>query len=245
VSSRRITALVAAAASSLVAAAPAAAAAPVVQQMVVGKDGSARKIGTVRASATRVKVGSKRCAVGAGTPLAALARGKVGTLRFTDFGSCGRRARDAGGLYVRGIGRDVVSGPEDPDGWVYKVGNKAAPAGSGDPSGPFGHGLLKSKQRVLWFWCVSLPVGDGCQRTLELKVDGVATKEQIVHVTGYDNAGKGVPVEGVTVSSQAGAAGTTDASGRATLFLGAGTNTLVATKDGLVRSFPVRVDIPE
>jgi hypothetical protein len=244
VSGRRITALVAAAASSLVAAAPAGAAAPVVRQMVVGKDGSARKIGTVRASATRVKVGRKRCAVGAGTPLAALVRGKVGTLRFTDFGSCGSRARDAGGLYVRGIGRDVVSGPEDPDGWVYKVGNKAAPAGGGDPSGPFGRGLLKSRQRVLWFWCVTLPEGDGCQRTLDLKVTGVATKEQTVQVRGYDNAGKGVPVEGATVSSQAGTAGTTDSTGTATLFLGAGTNTLVATKDGLVRSFPVEVDVP-
>jgi hypothetical protein len=198
----------------------------------------------VRASATRVKVGSKRCAVGAGTPLAALVRAKPGTLRFKDFGSCSARARDAGGLYVRGIGRDVISGPEDPDGWVYKVGNKAAPAGAGDPTGPFGRGLLRSRQRVTWFWCVSLQDVEGCQRTLELKVDGVATKEQVVHVTGYDNAGKGVPVEGATVSSQAGPAGTTDASGRATLTLGAGDNTLVATKDGLVRSYPVEVTVP-
>jgi hypothetical protein len=245
VSGSRITALVAAAASCLVAAAPAGAAAPVVDQMVVGKDGSIKKIGKVRASATRVKIGRKRCAVGAGTPLAALVRGKVGTLRFADFGSCGSRARDAGGLYVRGIGSDVVSGPEDPDGWVYKVGNKAAPAGAADPSGPFGRGLLRSKQRVTWFWCVSLQGGDGCQRTLELKVTSVATKEQTVRVTGYDNAGKGVPVEGAAVSSQAGGtAGTTDSGGNATLFLGAGTNTLVATKDALVRSFPVRVEVP-
>jgi len=236
---------VVAAATSLVAAAPAGAAAPVVDQMVVFENGSA-KISTVRASATRVKVGRKRCAVGAGTPLAALVRSKPGTLRYKDFGSCSSRARDAGGIYVRGIGRDVISGPEDPNGWVYKVGNKAAPAGAADPSGPFGRGLLRSRQRVTWFWCVSLPEeqGEDCQRTLELKVDSVASKEQTVHVTGYDNAGKGVPTEGATVSSQAGVAGTTDASGRATLFLGAGTNTLVATKDGLVRSFPVRVTVP-
>ena len=242
-SASRTAVLAAVAATSLVAAAPAGAAAPVVDQLVVFKNGSA-KVGKARASATRVKVGGKRCAVGAGTPLAALVRGKPGTLRFKDFGSCSSRARDAGGLYVRGIGRDVISGPEDPDGWVYKVGNKAAPAGAADPTGPFGRGLLRSRQRVTWFWCVSLQDEEGCQRTLTLKVDGVATKEQIVHVTGYDNAGKGVPVEGATVSSQAGPAGTTDAGGRATLFLGAGTNTLVATKEGMVRSFPVRVNVP-
>jgi hypothetical protein len=242
VSARRIGIAVAAAAS-LVAAAPAGAAAPVVNHMVVFEDGSA-KVGKVRASATRVKVGRKRCAVGTGTALAALARARVGKLTFKDFGSCSSRARDAGGLYVWGIRRDIVTGPEDPDGWVYKVANKAAPAGGGDPSGAFGRGLLRSGQRVTWFWCVSLADQEGCQRTLELKVDDVASKEQRVSVRGYDNAGKGIPIEGATVSSQAGAAGTTDASGSATLFLGAGTNTLVASKDGLVRSFPVRVTVP-
>src|SRR4051812_6851439 len=231
------------AATSLVAAAPAGAAAPVVDQMVVFKNGSA-KVKKVRASATRVKVGRKRCALGAGTPLAALVRGKIGTLRFHDFGSCSSRARDAGGLYVRGIGRDVVSGPEDPDGWVYKVGNKAAPAGAADPTGPFGRGLLRSGQKVTWFWCVSLQDQEGCQRTLVLKPTSVATKEQTVSVTGYDNAGKGVPVEGATVSSQAGPAGTTDATGTATMSLGAGDNTLVATKDGLVRSWPMVINVP-
>src|SRR4051794_34118037 len=137
----RRTCLAAAAAASLVAAAPAGAAAPAVDQMVGFKDGGA-KGGEGRAAATRVKIGRKRCAVGAGTPLAALVRGKVGKLRIRDFGSCSSRGRDAGGLYVRGIGRDVVSGPEDPDGWVYKIGNKAAPAGAADLSGPFGRGLL-------------------------------------------------------------------------------------------------------
>lgn len=233
-----------AAAAILVAAAPAQAAAPVVEQMVVGKDGSAKKTGKARASAARVRVRGRSCAVGAGTPLAALVRARPGTLRYTDFGSCGRRARDAGGLYVRGIGRDVVSGPEDPDGWVYKVGNKAAPAGAADPSGPFGRGPLKPGQRVLWFWCVSLPESEGCQRTLDLKVDSVGTKEQAVHVTGYDNSGRGVPVAGATISTVDGTAGTTNSAGRAALSLGAGTNTLVATRDGLVRSFPVRVEVP-
>ena len=105
------------AASALVAVAPAGAAAPVIEQMVVFEDDSA-KVRTVRAGATRVKVGRKRCALAQGTPLAALARSRPGTLRIADYGSCGRRAADSGGLYVRGIGRDVISGPEDPNGWV-------------------------------------------------------------------------------------------------------------------------------
>jgi len=244
VSARRATAALAAvAATSLVAATPAGAAAPVVDQMVVFQNGSA-KVKKVRASATRVKIGGKRCAVGTGTPLAALVRSKPGTLRYRDFGSCSSRARDAGGIYVRGIGRDVVSGPEDPNGWVYKVGKKVAPAGAADPSGPFGRGLLKSRQRVTWFWCISEADGEGCQRTLELKVTDVATKEQSVQVNGYDNAGKGVPIEGASILAQGQVAGTTDSTGHATLFLGAGVNTLVATKDGMVRSFPVRVNVP-
>lgn len=242
-SARRITALVAAAASFLVAAAPAGAAAPVVQQMVVGKDGSAKKISRVRASSTRVRVRGRRCAVGAGTPLAALVRSRPGKLRLTDFGSCGRRARDAGGLYVRGIARDVVSGPEDPDGWVYKVGNKAAPAGAADPSGPFGRGKLRSRQRVLWFWCVSLPDGDGCQRTLDAKVVATASGSVTVRVRGYDNAGRGVNVEGATVASGATVA-TTDSRGVATLATGPGRQTIVATNSGMVRSFPLGAAVP-
>jgi hypothetical protein len=235
---------VAVAATSLVAAAPAGAAAPVVDQMVVFENGSA-KVGKVRASATRVKIGRKRCAVGAGTPLAALVRGRPGKLRYWDFGDCGRRSRDAGGIYVRGIGRDVVSGPEDPDGWVYKVGNKAAPAGAADPSGPFGRGKLRSRQRVTWFWCISLPAeqGEGCQRTLHLKVTGKGADSVTVLVRGYDNAGKGVPVEGVTVSGGS-APVTTAADGTATVDAPSGTHSLVATKDGLVRSHPVRLVIP-
>jgi hypothetical protein len=241
VSARRIGIAVAAAAS-LVAAAPAGAAAPVVNQMVVFKDGSA-KVKSVRASSTRVRIGSKRCAVGAGTPLAALVRSKPGTLRYKDFGSCSSRARDAGGLYVRGIGRDVISGPEDPDGWVYKVGNRAAPAGAGDPSGPFGRGLLRSGQRVTWFWCVSLQGEEGCQRTLELKPFAAANTLVSVRVRGYDNAGKGVPVEGATIEGGDEPA-TTGPDGTAQVFASEGTYRFVARKDGMVRSYPVRYRAP-
>src|SRR3712207_6978169 len=39
--------------------------------------------------------------------------------RFHDYGSCGRRARDAAGLYVKGI-RSNIADPGDPFGWVYR-----------------------------------------------------------------------------------------------------------------------------
>ena len=241
-SARRITALAVAAAATLVAAAPAGAArAPLVDQMVVFSDGSA-KAGKVRAASTRVKVGRKRCALGVGTPLAALVRARPGKMRVRDYGACSRRARDAGGLYVRGIRRDIAN-PGDPFGWVYKVGNKAAPAGGGDPSGPFGRGRLRSRQRVTWFWCVFGETGDDCQRTLELKTTSTGPGSVTVRVRGYDNAGKGVDVEGATVASGATTA-TTAADGTATLSLPAGEHTLVARKDGLVRSHPVEVEVP-
>jgi hypothetical protein len=207
--------------------------------MVVFKDGSAR-LDSVRASATRVKVGRKRCAVGAGTPLAALVRGNVGALKVVDYGSCGSRARDAGGLYVRAIGRDVA---RREDGWVYKVGRKAAPAGAGDPAGPFGRGLLRSRQRVTWFYCDAQPGVEGCQRTLELTVASTAPGSVTARVRGYDDSGKGIPIEDAIVATDSVAA-KTDADGLATLTLGSGPQTIVATKDGLVRSFPQEVTVP-
>lgn len=240
-SARRLTALAVAAATSLVAAAPAGAAAPVVDHMVVFSNGSA-KVKKVRASSTRVKVGRKRCAVAAGTPLAALVRARPGTMRLRDYGSCGRRSRDAGGIYVRGLRRDVAS-PGDPFGWVYKIGNKAAPAGAGDPSGPFGRGKLRSRQRVTWFWCVFEVDGEDCQRTLDLKVTSRSPGSATVRVRAYDNAGRGIDAEGATVAA-GGTTATTDASGTATLAVPAGRHTLVATKDGLVRSHPVKASVP-
>jgi hypothetical protein len=241
VSARRARTLVATAvaATTLVVVAPAGAAAPVVDQMVVFKDGSA-KVASVRASATRVKVGRKRCAIGAGTPLAALVRGKVGTLRYTDYGSCGKRAADSGGLYVRAIDRDVARAE---DGWVYKVGNKAAPAGAADPSGPFGRGPLKARQRVTWFWCDQQPDVEGCQQTLDMKVTSTADHAASVRVRGYDNAGRGTGIAGATVSEGDTVLGTTEASGQAAIPLAPGTHTLVARKDGLVRSYPVEVTV--
>ncbi len=117
-----------------------AAKAPLVRQLVVFKSGNGVEK-QVRARGVTVKVGRRRCAAGTGTPLAALVRSKPGTIRLLDFGSCSRRARDGGQLFVRQIRKDRNRGL---DGWVYKVGRRIATAGAADPSGPFGRGRLKS-----------------------------------------------------------------------------------------------------
>jgi hypothetical protein len=62
-------------------------------------------------------------------------------------------------------------------------------------------------------------------------------------VRGYDDAGDGIPIEGATVSA-GGVTGGTAADGRVQLSLPAGTYRVVARKDGLVRSFTERVEVP-
>jgi hypothetical protein len=206
-----------------------------VQQMVVFRDGHAlaKRVST---AATTVSVGGRRCAVGERTPLAALARSRPGRLRIRDFGACSSRPSDAAGLLVTGIGPDRNRGQR---GWVYKVGRRAATAGAGDPGGPFGHGRLRAGQRVTWFYCVR---ATDCQRTLELRAEPT-TGGIVATVRGYDDAGDGVPVEGASVSA-GGVTGLTAADGRVQLALSPGTHRLVARKDGLVRSFTERVEVP-
>jgi hypothetical protein len=213
----------------------AGAAAPAVQQLVVFRDGHAQAK-RVSTAAARVKVGGHRCAVGDGTALAALVRSRAGRLRLRDFGACSTRPRDAAGLLVTGIGPDRNRGQR---GWVYKVGRRAATAGAGDMGGPFGRGRLRRRQRVTWFYC--LRAGD-CQRTLEVKTSPAAGGI-VASVRGYDDAGDGVPIEGATVTAS-GVSGVTGADGRVQLALPSGTHRVVARKDGLVRSFSERVEVP-
>jgi hypothetical protein len=218
------------------AAAPAAeAAAPKVSQMVVFRDGQA-KAKTVSTAAMRVRVGGHRCAVGNGTALASLARSRAGALRFRDFGACSSNPLDAAGLLVTGIGPDRNRGQR---GWVYKVGRRAATAGAADMGGPFGGGRLRSGQRVTWFYCVR--AGD-CQRSLEVRATPTAGGV-VATVRGYDDAGDGVLVEGASVTA-GGVTGVTGADGRVQLALPSGTHRIVARKDGLVRSFTERVEVP-
>ena len=209
--------------------------APKVQQMVVFRDGHARTK-RVSTAATPVKVGGRTCAVGDRTALAALVRSKAGRLRLRDFGACSSRARDASGLFVTAIGGDRNRGQR---GWVYKVGRRAASAGAGDLAGPFGNGRLRAGQRVTWFYC--LRAAD-CQRTLEVRAE--PTSGGIVAtVRGYDDAGKGVPVEAARVTA-GGLTGLTAADGRVQIALPSGSYRLVARKDGLVRSFTEQVEVP-
>jgi hypothetical protein len=213
-----------------------AAAAPRVQHMVVFRDGHALTRRRVSTAATTVRVAGRRCATGNGTALAALARSRAGRLRLRDFGACSSRPANAGGLLVTGIGGDRNRGQR---GWVYKVGHRAATAGAGDPGGPFGHGRLRARQRVTWFYCVR---ATDCQRTLEVRAKPTAGGI-VATVRGYDDAGGGVPVEGARVSAGA-VSGLTAADGRVQLALVSGTHRLVARKDGLVRSFTELVEVP-
>jgi hypothetical protein len=210
-------------------------AAPKVRQLVVFRSGQAlqKMTGT---GTTTVRVRGRRCAAGGGTALAALVRSRPGQLRLRDFGACSTSPRDSAGLIVTGIRSDQNRGQR---GWVYKVGHRAGTAGAGDTGGPFGRGRLRAGQRVTWFYC--LHAGE-CQRTLEVKTSSTAGG-LVATVRGYDDAGDGVPVEGASVSA-GGVTGLTGADGRVQLAVPSGMHRLVARKDGLVRSFSERVEVP-
>ena len=233
------TTAVAAVALGAVVEAPASAArrAPVVHQMVVFRSGKAvaKRVSARRALA---RVGRRRCAVGTGTALAALVRSRVGRLSLRDYGSCSRRrARDGYGLFVRAIRRDRNRGR---NGWVYKVGRRAATAGAADLSGPFGTGRrLRSRQRVLWFYCRL--GGRGCQRTLALRLRA-EPGAVVATALGYDDEGRGVRVAGATVRVGP-ATGTTGYDGVVRLSVPPGRHRASAKKRRLVRSFPERVTV--
>ncbi len=209
---------------------------PTVKQLVAFKSGRVVDK-TVRASATRVRVEGRRCAVGEGTALASLVRARPGRIGLTDYGSCTARPRDAGGLYVRSIRNERARGLS---GWVYKVGARLATAGAADPAGAFGNGRLRAGRRVTWFYCRTRNAS--CQRTLGAEPAGEAGGATVT-VRGYDDDGKSVPVAGATVRT-GGAEAVTDAAGRATLKLAPGTYRVRAQKSGLVASFREKVIVP-
>jgi hypothetical protein len=209
--------------------------------MVVGKnDAVLRDARTVKLSKAnrRVKVGRHRCTIAADTALGVLSRLGL-RYQLRDYGSCGKRPRDAGGLFVRRLGSDRNRGQ---NGWVYKVGRKAASNGAADPAGPFGRGRLRGGDTVLWFFCRQR--ANGCQRTLEAEPDrtSAAVGDTLrVTVRAYDDRGKGIAAAGVAV--HLGTAGAvTGADGIALVPVAeAGTLELVADKAGMVRSFPREV----
>jgi len=225
--------------ASLLSSGPASAAS--VQVMVVGRSTTLKAPSEVRLKTRTVSVGGRRCAVGATTPLAALLAVRL-PLEVKDYGSCGRSARDGGGLFVRRVGPDRNRGR---DGWVYKIGRRAGTAGAADVSGPFGDGRrLRDGQRVLWFWCV-LTKAASCQRTLEV-TPAVRTLQAggtvRVRVRSFDDLGRGAPVPGATVSL-GDARATTDADGFTSIQApqAAGTLDLSAEKPGTVPAFPREV----
>lgn len=222
------------------AAAPARAAS--VRLMVVGRERALRDAGPVVLRDRTVRVGARRCTVAGATPLGVLAGTRL-KLRLRDYGSCGRRAADASGLFVTRIGTEANRGR---DGWVYKVGRRAGTAGAGDVAGPFGRGRLRRGARVLWFWC-RMGRDGGCQRTLEVTASrATAAPGAPVHVLvrGYDDEGRGIAVGGAAVRLGASTATTGDG-GTAVLTAPArrGSALLRAQAPGMVRAFPVRVAV--
>ena len=219
-------------------------AAAVVQSMVVGRNGTVLAGPRyISARAGTVTVSGRRCAVAAGTPLAvllALRRAGGPAFALRDYGHCGAAARNSGGLFVRELGGEPNRGQ---DGWEYKVGNVAGATGAGDPSGVQGNGrLLRSGQRVLWFWCQAS--AGGCERTLGVSAPASVARggSVAVRVTGYDDEGRGAPVAGAIVRLGSDFA-TTDSSGRAVLIVPgtSGRYTLSAVRNGLVAAFPARI----
>lgn len=230
-------ALVAVAAGLALPAPVAAATAPLVRQLVVFRDDSLRE-STLRARSTTVTVRRRRCAVGAGTALAALVRSGPPKLLLRDFGTCSSRARDGGQLFVRGIGPDRNRGNS---GWVYKVNHRLATTGAADTTGPFGRGRLRSGAEVTWFFCTLSSTGR-CPRTLDAQPT-VAPGEVTVRVRAYSDSGRAVPGAGATV--QVGATTVVaDAEGLARASVASGPQVVRVTSAGTVPARPRRVVVP-
>jgi hypothetical protein len=205
---------------------------------VAFRDGSAKQKSVVAHDA-KAKLGGKSCNVAAGTGLAALIRSGIGPLKLDDYGSCSRRPADAAGLYVRSIAGERAKGA---NGWVYKVGNKVATAGAGDPSGAFGRGRLVEGDRVTWFYCRMNVRTSSCQRTLGVNAQPQGGGIVEVTVRAYDDRGRGKLVKGAKVHASDVVA-TTGADGKATLQPGSGRARVWASAKRLVRSFEEAVDV--
>jgi hypothetical protein len=212
--------------------------------MIVGRDSTLARAGTVRARSSLARAGRRTCRVGTSTPLAALLaslRRAHLAYRIRDFGDCSRRtAAGSGQLYVSRIGAERGRGS---DGWFYKVNDRAPEVGAGDPSAA----TLRRDDRVLWFYCVFDEGEKSCQRSLRLlPVSGAAAGNAVrVRVRGYDNAGRSAAVPGATVRLGV-SSGLSGADGIATVAVPddapAGHPALVAEKSGMVPSFPLGLE---
>jgi hypothetical protein len=240
-------ALVVAGASASGAPAGGATTGPRVHVMVAGRTHVLLAPRTVPTGATSVAVASRRCAVGAATPLAALVAARRGggpSFSVRDYGACDARAADSGSLFVFRIGADRNRGR---NGWTYKVGNRSGSTGAADLSGAFGTGRrLRAGDRVTWFWCV-LSRSGSCQRTLAV----VPAARRVspgamfsVKVLGYDDAGHAVRVAGAKVRLDGATAVTgSDGTARFVAPVTAGRVRLSATRSGMVPAFPSEVRV--
>ena len=214
---------------------PAQARAPRLEVMIAGRSSVLRPAVEVAAPRTTVKVGRRRCAVGEGTALAALAALRTPTFHVRDFGACSDRARDAESLFVDRIGPERNRGV---DGWVYKLGRLTPGIGAGAPAA-----RARSGTRILWFWCRKGP--RGCQRSLEItaRPARAAPGENVTFtVRGYDDRERGVAIAGAIVRF-AGAQLTTAADGKVATTAPSRPGRFPASAEarGLVPSFPVKV----
>jgi hypothetical protein len=214
---------------------------PAVEAMIVGSGGSILTAArTVTASAANIRVGSRTCALAAGTPLAVLAdlRGAGGPpFLVRDYGHCGASPRNSGELFVYSLDGEANRAQ---NGWEYKVDQLSGSTGAGSSSGASGNGsLLRSGERVLWFWCQAY--GGGCQRTLEVSAPATVAPggHLSVRVTGYENEGHASPVSGAIVTLGSDFA-TTSSSGQASLIVPSspGRYRITAARRGMVPSFP-------
>jgi hypothetical protein len=215
--------------------------------MIVGRSRVLLRATGVHAAAARLAVTGRSCAIGAATPLSALAAARrAGGPAFVvrDYARCTASAHDASGLYVNQIGPDRASGR---NGWVYKVDGRAGTTGAADPSGAFGDGRrLRGGQQLLWFWCTAGP-GQHCQRSLSVTAPAApvpAGGSVRVNVVGVDDNGRAVAVSGATVTL-AGSHATTGAGGAVTVTAPAtaGRYPITASDAGLVPSFPASVRV--
>ncbi len=217
-----------------------------VRVMVEGPKRTIAGASLLKARGATVRAGKKRCKVMANTPLAALVaasrRSNFG-IRMKDFGNCSKKlAANSSQLFVDKVGSFSNKGN---DGWFFKVNDKAGTTGAADPSGPFGNGVLRSGDRVAWFYCKYRKSSGSCQRTLRLISRKTAQKGGAfrVKVIGYDNSKRGSAISKARVRF-AGQTVVTDKKGRVVLRpRRKGRFKLTASRAGMIPAFATQVQV--
>ncbi len=206
---------------------------PNVTSMVVSRAGILLQPKTVSAHSFTIPVGSRRCTIAEGTPLAALkATGIV--FHVKDFARCSTVPSASSGLFVDRI---LTTTNKGTSGWSFKVNNLAATAGAADSKGPFGTGPLADGDKVVWFWCV-FDSNWACQRNLVVSAPASAAPGSTVTVTvsAIDDFGGSIPASRAKVSVGS-ATAITAADGTARLKLpSTGATASIRAVDGIAAS---------